>query len=42
MVTYAAYLVCLALSHSVFIYDLQRSDSMEREVKNSPRKITDR
>src|SRR6202163_4086788 len=40
MVAYAAYFVCLALSKRLFTYDLHRRDSMERAVKNNPRKIT--
>src|SRR5579863_8584135 len=38
--TYAAYLVCLASIHWRFTYDLHRIDSIERAVKNNPRKIT--
>src|ERR1035437_1034530 len=40
IVTYAAYLVCLASIQRLFTYDLQRRDSIERAVKNRPRKIT--
>src|ERR1700675_3128269 len=39
-VTYAAHLVCLASIQRLFTYDLQRRDSIERAVKNKPRKIT--
>src|SRR5229473_3850619 len=39
-VTYAAYLVCRASIHLRFTYDLHRRDSIERAVKNNPRKIT--
>src|ERR1700693_4492546 len=39
-VTYAAYLVCRASIHLRSTYDLHRIDSIERAVKNNPRKIT--